>query len=37
VGTVLRHTSPMMTAHYAKADFGLLSEMAQPWPGGGSC
>lgn len=37
VGTVLRHTSPMMTAHYAKADFGLLSEMAQPWPGGESC
>jgi len=22
----------MMTAHYAKVDFGLLSEIAQPWP-----
>lgn len=37
VGTVLRHTSPAMTAHYAKADFGLLSEIAQPWPGSASC
>jgi len=32
VGAVLRHRSPMTTAHYAKVDFGLLSEIAQPWP-----
>ncbi len=33
VGTVLRHRSPDMTTHYAKVDFGLLSEIAQPWIG----
>ncbi len=33
VGAVLRHRSPDMTMHYAKVDFGLLSEIAQPWPG----
>ncbi len=33
VGAVLRHRSPSMTAHYAKVDFGLLSEIAQPWGG----
>ena len=33
VGTVLRHRSPAMTMHYAKVDFGLLSEIAQPWIG----
>jgi site-specific recombinase XerD len=33
VGAVLRHRSPSMTAHYAKVDFGLLSEVAQPWGG----
>ena len=32
VGAVLRHRSPRTTAHYAKVDFGLLSEIAQPWP-----
>jgi integrase/recombinase XerD len=32
VGAVLRHRSPATTAHYAKVDFGLLSEIAQPWP-----
>jgi integrase/recombinase XerD len=37
VGAVLRHRSPMTTAHYAKVDFGLLSEIAQPWPGVPSC
>jgi integrase/recombinase XerD len=37
VGAVLRHRSPMTTAHYAKVDFGLLSEIAQPWPGVSSC
>lgn len=37
VGTVLRHRSPQTTAHYAKVDFTLLSEIAQPWPGRESC
>lgn len=32
VGAVLRHRSPSTTAHYAKVDFGLLEEIAQPWP-----
>jgi integrase/recombinase XerD len=32
VGAVLRHRSPSTTAHYAKIDFGLLAEIAQPWP-----
>lgn len=32
VGAVLRHRSPSTTAHYAKVDFALLSEIAQPWP-----
>ena len=32
VGAVLRHKSPSTTAHYAKVDFGLLGEIAQPWP-----
>lgn len=33
VGAVLRHRSLGMTAHYAKVDIGLLSEIAQPWGG----
>lgn len=37
VGAVLRHRSAMMTAHYAKVDFGLLLEIAQPWPEATSC
>jgi site-specific recombinase XerD len=37
VGAVLRHRSAMTTAHYAKVDFGLLSEIAQPWPEASSC
>ena len=37
IGAVLRHRSARTTAHYAKVDFGLLSEIAQPWPGGTSC
>jgi integrase/recombinase XerD len=37
VGAVLRHRSPMTTAHYAKVDFGLLSQIAQPWPEVSSC
>jgi integrase/recombinase XerD len=37
VGAVLRHRFPATTAHYAKVDFGLLSEIAQPWPEVSSC
>ena len=37
VGAVLRHRSPMTTAHYAKVDLDLLSEIAQPWPEVSSC
>jgi integrase/recombinase XerD len=37
VGAVLRHRDPRTTAHYAKVDFGLLSEIAQPWPEGSAC
>jgi integrase/recombinase XerD len=37
VGAVLRHRDPMTTAHYAKVDFDLLSEIAQPWPEVSSC
>jgi integrase/recombinase XerD len=33
VGTVLRHRSPDMTAHYAKVDVTMLLQIAQPWPG----
>lgn len=32
IGAVLRHRSPSTTAHYAKIDFDLLAEVAQPWP-----
>lgn len=37
VGAVLRHRSPSTTAHYAKVDFDLLREVAQPWPEVSSC
>jgi integrase/recombinase XerD len=37
VGAVLRHRDPMTTAHYAKVDFDLLLEIAQPWPEVSSC
>lgn len=37
IGAVLRHRSPITTAQYAKVDFGLLSEIAQPWPEVPSC
>jgi site-specific recombinase XerD len=37
VGAVLRHRSPSTTAHYAKVDFALLAEVAQPWPGVSPC
>ena len=32
VGAVLRHRSARTTALYAKVDFDLLSQIAQPWP-----
>ena len=37
VGAVLRHRSLTMTMHYAKVDFALLSEIAQPWAGRPAC
>ena len=37
VGTVLRHRSPEMTAHYAKVDIALLAAIARPWPGRSPC
>ena len=37
VGAVLRHRDPTMTMHYAKVDFALLSEIAQPWAGSPAC
>lgn len=37
IAAVLRHRSPRTTAHYAKVDFDLLAEIAQPWPGGAGC
>jgi integrase/recombinase XerD len=37
VGAVLRHRSLTMTMHYAKVDFALLSEIAQPWAGSAAC
>ena len=37
IGSVLRHSSPTMTMHYAKVDFDLLAEIAQPWPGVPPC
>ncbi len=33
IGAVLRHRSADTTAHYAKVDVTMLSEIAQPWPG----
>ena len=37
IGAVLRHRSARTTAHYAKVDFDLLSQIAQPWPEVSSC
>jgi integrase/recombinase XerD len=37
VGAVLRHRFLTMTMHYAKVDFALLSEIAQPWAGRPAC
>jgi site-specific recombinase XerD len=37
VGTMLRHRSLDMTAHYAKVDVMMLEQIAQPWPGELAC
>ena len=37
IGTVLRHVKPDTTAIYAKVDFKMLSQVAQPWIGGVPC
>lgn len=37
VGAVLRHRDLTMTMHYAKVDFALLSEIAQPCAGRPAC
>jgi site-specific recombinase XerD len=37
VGSLLRHRSPNTTAHYAKVDVLMLSQIAQPWLGAASC
>ena len=37
IGTVLRHRSLDMTAHYAKVDILVLEQIAQPWPGEAAC
>lgn len=37
IASVLRHRSTDSTAHYAKVDVQMLEQVAQPWPGGGSC
>ncbi|WP_027256719.1 hypothetical protein [Leisingera aquimarina] len=37
VGTVLRHRSLDMTAHYAKVGIAMLEQIAQPWPGELTC
>ena len=37
VSSVLRHRSLSTTMQYAKVDFGLLREIAQPWAGRPTC
>jgi site-specific recombinase XerD len=37
IGTVLRHRSLDVTAHYAKVDLAMLHRVAQPWPGDATC
>lgn len=37
IGSVLRHRSPQTTARYARVDIGMLSMIAQPWPGVTTC
>ena len=32
VGTLLRHSSPDVTAIYARVDVRMLRELVQPWP-----
>jgi integrase/recombinase XerD len=34
IGQVLRHRSASTTAIYAKVDYGALTQLAMPWPGG---
>jgi integrase/recombinase XerD len=34
IGQVLRHRSVSTTAIYAKVDYGALSQLVMPWPGG---
>jgi site-specific recombinase XerD len=36
IGEVLRHSTTNTTQIYAKVDLAALSELAQPWPGGGN-
>lgn len=37
VGAVLRHRSLSTTLEYAKVDFDMLREIAQPWAGEVAC
>lgn len=37
VGSILRHCSSDTTAHYAKVDVDMLSQLVQPWPEGVPC
>jgi integrase/recombinase XerD len=37
IGALLRHRCIDTTAHYAKVDFQVLKQIAQPWPGDASC
>ena len=37
IGAVLRHRAMETTAHYAKVDLTMLSQIAQPWPGEPTC
>jgi site-specific recombinase XerD len=37
IGTILRHSSPEITAVYAKVDLPMLLKIAQAWPGDPSC
>ena len=37
IGSVLRHRSSETTAHYAKVDVAMLSQLVQSWPEGAPC
>jgi integrase/recombinase XerD len=37
ISALLRHSSTNMTAYYAKIDFQMLKQIAQPWPDGAPC